>query len=254
MEPLYDPLAQYYDIVHKSVTADIPFFVSLAREAGSPVLEIGCGTGRTLVHLAKAGIEAAGLDNSPAMLERAGRRLEELAPGKPVHLTQGEMTDFDLGRQFGLIIIPLNTWLHLPDTKSRSAALKCFHRHLLPGGRLVIDTPGLESIVDVEHDGALILEELFVMPDTGETLMQFASSRLDPEAQVLDVTWIYDRLRKDGTVHRTVAPMALSYLYPQQYEQLLERNGLALEAFWGNYERSAYTAASERLIVVAVRP
>ncbi|MBN1316806.1 MAG: methyltransferase domain-containing protein [Anaerolineales bacterium] len=254
MPPLYDRMAQYYDLVNAQVDADIPFFISLGRASRGDILEIGCGSGRTLLPLAKAGLKLVGLDNSPAMLDRAREQLARQSLEHDVHLVLGDMTDFDLGKRFGLVIIPFNTWLHLPDDNSRTAALQCMRRHMLPGGQLVIDTPGLESIVDVEHDGALTLEQSLVIPETGETLLQIASTRLDQERQVLNVTWIYDRVGLDGSVHRTVIPMALAYLYPQQIQRLLENNSLVLRAFWGSYDRTPYHAASERLIIVAARP
>jgi SAM-dependent methyltransferase len=252
MSQLYDRMAQYYDLVNVNVRADIPFYISLAEQAHGPILEIGCGSGRTLLPLAKAGFEVVGLDNSQAMLDRAHQQIDSHSL-KNVQLLLADMTGFELEARFGLVIIPFNTWLHLPDNQTRSAALQCIRQHMLPGGKLVIDTPGLESIVEVEHDGALTLEQSIVIPETGETVLQIASTRLDEKRQVLDVTWIYDRVGVYGSVHRTVVPMPLAYLYPQQIQQLLEENGLTLEAFWGNYERVPYQATSERLIIVAAR-
>src|SRR6266446_1367283 len=91
---LYDHVPLYRD------RPDIAFFVDAAREAGSPVLEVGCGTGRVLIPTARAGIEIIGLDASAAMLAVCRSRLrDEPAPVQSlVQLVQADMRSFDLHR------------------------------------------------------------------------------------------------------------------------------------------------------------
>ncbi len=250
---LYDQLAIYYDLVHASVTADIPFYLALAREAGSPVLELGCGSGRTLVPLAAAGVEVVGLDNSAGMLELARARLAQEAPAGRAELVLGEMADFDLGRQFPLVTVPYNTWMHLGHAQ-QPAALRCIGRHLAAGGWLVLDLPAPASIVELEHDQTVVLERTLVLPESGEKVLQFSSTELDEDEQVLHITWLYDRVGHDGLVRRLVAPMALHYLFPHGAELLLQAAGLPLKALWGSYARNPYTGTSDRMILVAGRP
>lgn len=249
--PAYDELAQYYNLVHDGFTADIAFYLALAREAGGPILELGCGTGRTLIPLVEAGFEVIGLDSSEAMLARARERAAAASLEDRATLMRGDMVGFDLGRRLSLVIVPFNTWMHLPDQEAQAAALHCIGRHLVPGGRLVIDLPAPGAIVDSEHDGALTLEGIRADPETGERVLRFASTRVDLESQVLYVTWIYDRVDSSGAVRRVVTPMELRYLYPHQAELLLEGAGLGLQAIWGDYVRSPYSSESERMIIVA---
>ncbi len=60
--------AIFYDSYLMGLPGDVAFYIEQARKAGSPVLELGCGTGRILIPVAEAGIDIVGLDNSPAML------------------------------------------------------------------------------------------------------------------------------------------------------------------------------------------
>ena len=87
----YDELAEYYDLIHTHVKEDIPFYLSLAQETGGPILELGCGSGRTLLPLVKAGYEVVGLDNSRPMLQRAELRLQASGLGNSVRLIEAEM-------------------------------------------------------------------------------------------------------------------------------------------------------------------
>ena len=250
---LYEQLAAYYDLIYQEVTDDIPFYLKLAQESGGRILELGCGSGRVLVPLAAAGIPVTGLDNSPAMLTRARDELQRRDLLGQVRLVKGDIVHLELAEQFALVTVPFNTWMHLESAAQMVAALHAIRRHLLPGGRLLIDVPSPGTIVDAEHDGTLVLEKTFTLED-GATLLQFSSTRLDLEQQHLHVTWLYDRVELDGQVRRTVAPMALRYLFPHEVDLLLQQAGLELLQLWGGYDRRPYTADDKLMLIYAGRP
>jgi ubiquinone/menaquinone biosynthesis C-methylase UbiE len=65
----YEFIAELYDhVVPYRERRDVDFFVAAARESGGPVLEVGCGTGRVLLPIARAGVDIVGLDLSSSML------------------------------------------------------------------------------------------------------------------------------------------------------------------------------------------
>jgi SAM-dependent methyltransferase len=105
--------AVYYDCLATGVEGDVAFYVGEARSAGSPVLELGCGTGRILIPTAEAGVEVVGLDASPDMLAIARNKLERLPAHvhKRVQLREGDMRDFALHSRFLLVTIPYRTFL-----------------------------------------------------------------------------------------------------------------------------------------------
>jgi ubiquinone/menaquinone biosynthesis C-methylase UbiE len=122
---MYDSIARFYDLTHASLTADLPFVLQLAAATNAPMLELGCGSGRLLLPLARAGHTVTGLDVSAGMLDRARARLaqEPTAVQQRVTLHLADMTNFTLPETspFGLIVIPYNTLLHL-DTAQAIAA------------------------------------------------------------------------------------------------------------------------------------
>jgi SAM-dependent methyltransferase len=207
-----------------------------------------------MIPLAKAGFEVIGLDNSEAMLARAREQTSINALEELVHLVRGEITAFDLAMRFPLITVPFNTWLHIPGRQARLSALECISRHLLPGGQLAVDLPAPSTIVDVEHDGAMVLEGVFAGKEEKERLLQFSSTRLDREQQILHVTWIYDLLKANGGLKRATVSMPLHYLFPRQIESSLREVNLKLKTLWGTYDRSPYSAASKNMIVLAEKP
>ena len=106
MASTYDAWADVYDSIYSYVREDIPFYVEAARESEGPVLELGCGTGRVTIPIARAGVDIVGMDSSEAMLDVARRKVAETASGGgAITLIHGDMRDFSLDSSFGLVII-----------------------------------------------------------------------------------------------------------------------------------------------------
>jgi SAM-dependent methyltransferase len=129
----YALVADLYDyVVPYRSRPDVAFFVDAAREAGSPVLEVGCGTGRVLIPTARAGIEIVGLDASAAMLAVCRSHLrDEPAPVQSrVQLVQADMRTFDLHRAFTLVTIPFRPFQHLVTVEDQLSCLGSIRRHL----------------------------------------------------------------------------------------------------------------------------
>src|SRR5271169_6670793 len=92
-------VAEYYDFLPTVAgRADLDFYLAEATKSGGPVLELGCGTGRVLVPIARPGFRVAGLDLSEMMLRRCREKLagESAEVKKRISLHRGDMADFDL--------------------------------------------------------------------------------------------------------------------------------------------------------------
>ena len=150
MKEYTGPEADFYDSCFAGLEGDTQFYVEEAQKAGSPVLELGCGTGRILLPIAKAGITIVGLDRAPAMLAILRQKLTKLSPevqGR-VALVEGDMRDFEREERFPLVIIPYRAFLHLLTAKAQRQALTCIREHLTDDGRLIFNVfdPNLEVI------------------------------------------------------------------------------------------------------------
>lgn len=121
---------------------DLEFYARLAGDAGGPILELGCGTGRLTRPLAAIGYDVVGLDNDPEMLAWSAARVE---------LVEADMRDFDLATRFPLVIVPYNTLQLLPGVDDQQACFRCIDRHLLPGGVVALEVTDFltDATVDV---------------------------------------------------------------------------------------------------------
>src|SRR3970282_1456711 len=99
-------------------TADVAFYVELAREADGPLVELAIGNGRVAIPVAQAtGRPVIGIDSSPAMLEQA--RTRPAAAGVELDLREGDMRELALDEQAALIYCPFRALLHLPTWADR---------------------------------------------------------------------------------------------------------------------------------------
>ncbi len=233
------------------IEGDIEFYLELAQQAPGPTLELGCGTGRVAIPLAQAGIELTGLDLSNPMLAVA----RETAPAgiSNLQFVHGDMTSFDLGRQFGLVYIAFRSFMMLTTREQQRACLECIHRHLTPGGTLAVDLfdPQLDRMVNgFVPESWRDLGEV-VHPRTWNAVRVEATDRTnDVVAQVFEETWRFTEAASDGTVlreHEEVLRMRWTYRYEMRY--LLELCGFEVVAEYSDYKKSPPDYGKEQVWV-----
>jgi SAM-dependent methyltransferase len=179
----------WHDVECGGYEADLPLWEELATERGGPILELGCGTGRVVIHLARAtGELVIGLDRDDELVGAIWDR----AKGVEGDAEFGDVRGFDLHARFELVLAPMQLIQLLPERTDRVCCLSCVADHLEPGGRAAF----------------AIVEELQSLPE-GE-----AAPPIPDVRQVGD--WVYSSLpmppevREDAIVLRrlrqTVAP------------------------------------------------
>lgn len=130
--------AHVYDVFFGAAVSqpELDFYSFFIRQFGEPALELACGTGRITTALARSGLDLHGLDLSPAMLEHARQKAQ--AAGKDIPFYCADMRDFAIGRRFGFIFIPCQSFQHLHTRKDVEGCLAAVRDHLLPGGAFLI--------------------------------------------------------------------------------------------------------------------
>jgi len=245
--PEYDRFAEFYDhIVPYVVRTDVGFFVALARRAGGPVLEVGCGTGRVLIPTARAGVNAVGVDLSAGMLDVCRQKVaaEPVDVQARVELHEDDMRTFDLGMRFPLVTLPFRGFQHLLTVDDQRAALQRLRAHVVDGGQMVLDVfnPSLPLLGDERWLVQPLVEPEFTMPDGRRVVRSFRIIERDYANQVQHVEMSYAITTPDGATERRADRFALRYLFRFEAEHLLEREGFHVEAVYCDYDRSPYGA------------
>jgi len=245
LDDQYAPIAEFYDlVVPYRRRPDVGFFVDAARECSGRVLEVGCGTGRVLIPIAKAGVEISGLDVSGRMLSVCRERLND-EPGdvqSRVELVQADMRSFDLGKTFALATVPFRPFLHLLTVADQLACLSCIWRHLVSDGRLILDlfNPSLDILAAPNAGEEHSPEEEFVMPDGRRVVRWHRVVRSNRFDQVNDYELVYYVTHPDGRVERLVHGFPLRYIFRFEAEHLLTRAGFAVEQLYAGYDKTPY--------------
>jgi SAM-dependent methyltransferase len=122
--------AIWHDVECGAYEADLPLWEELAEEAGGPVLDLGCGTGRVALHLARRGHAVLGLDRDSELIAALAAR----AVGLPVEAEEGDARDFALGAEFGLALAPMQLLQLFAGRGERLACFEAVAKHLRRGG------------------------------------------------------------------------------------------------------------------------
>jgi len=166
------------------------------------------------------------------------------------------MTDFDLGKRFALVTIPFRAFSHLISVEDQLACLHCVHRHLQPGGELILDVfdPRLDLMLD--RSGDVEAEDC---PESalqdGRTVRR-THRRLAwrPTEQTFQVEFNYYIKDASGSVERLQESFPFRYFFRFELDHLLARAGLGVVARYRWYDGSPLTDEPKELVFTARKP
>jgi SAM-dependent methyltransferase len=229
----------------------VHFYVEYARELGGPVLELGVGTGRVALALAREGIETVGVELVPEMLARAREKQAQLPARAREHLTvrRGDVRSVRLRRRFPLVISPFNVFMHLYTQRDLERALATVRAHLAPRGHFVFDVlmPDLHAMV--RNPGRLYRGPRLKDAESGRSYEYFEAFEYDAARQVQMVSMIFQGL--DRLDDLKVIPLSQRQFFPQELEMLLHYNGFRVVEHWGDFARKPLRNDSESQVIVA---
>jgi SAM-dependent methyltransferase len=238
-----------YHAHHSLHAEDLPFWLDLAACQPGPILELGCGTGRVLLALARYGYRVYGLDKDLAMLAFLLRNTPPDLAAQAL-VIQADFTNFHLAQHFGLILLTCNTFSTL-NGDARRAVLECVYRHLRPGGLFAVSMPNPRLLWELPARAEPEVEEVFPYPLDGEPVQ--VSSAWHRTKQHLVVDWHYDYLQSDGHVQRLSARVKHFLVPDETYLREVRQAGFASLSTFGDFDRSAYTNEAASLIILAYK-
>ena len=217
----YDPHAPNYDIWAADMVDDVQWYVSLAREAKEPLVELAVGTGRVAAAVAEAtGKRVIGIDASPAMLERARGRDADL------DLRLGDMRDLELEEPAALIYCPFRSLLHLPTWADRRQVFERVAANLRPGGRFAWNAFAYDHAIAANLDG---------------------HHQEEPVPHML--RYAVGDNRVDITLDSGAA-VSLWWATKNEWLGPVDVAGLEVEALYGGFEREPFTDESREYVWV----
>jgi SAM-dependent methyltransferase len=223
-----EAFAEHYDEWSAEMTADVAFYLALARTADGPLVELAVGNGRVAIPIAQAtGRPVIGIDTSPAMLEQARVRAAEA--GVELDLREGDMRDLALDDPAALVYCPFRALLHLPTWSDRRRTFERVTSSLLPEGRFAWNAFAFDHQIAARLDGKHQDEPV---PHT--VRYSVGDNRIDID---LD----------DG------GKSSLWWATKNEWLGLLDVAGLQLEALYGGFDGESFDDESREYVFVARR-
>ncbi|MDF1501033.1 MAG: class I SAM-dependent methyltransferase [Anaerolineales bacterium] len=243
----YEFVAEFYDhVLPYRDRPDIRFYREQALINGGPVLELGCGTGRVLIPIARSGIQITGVDLSDHMLSVCRQRLQE-EDGQVrsnVELIEGDMRTVEVGARFNLVTSPFRAFQHLLTVEAQIRTIRNAFSHLQPGGHFILDVfnPSLNALTDDNHGEQFGQEPEFVLPDGSRVVRSHRIVERDLIDQISSVELIYNVADPDGHQERLVHAFKMRHLFRFELEHLVARCGFEVEEVYGDFDRKPYGA------------
>ena len=248
----YDDWAEIYDSIYSYVVEDIPFFIEEAINYGGPVLELGCGTGRVTIPIAKAGVNITGLDISKEMLKITENKIQtcQLDESK-INLINADMRSFDLNKMFSQVIIPFRGFLCLLTVEDQISTLVNIKKHLKPKGRLIITSfvPDINYMIR-DEDSLYHYRDVIDPIDNTKNII-WNKNVFDQYNQIINTRIIVDKINDGFEVNnRIYRDFDLRYVYRWEMHHLLELYGFEILELYGDFDRSEYNEFSSEMVWV----
>ena len=247
----WDDYAAFYDWENAQTVQrrDVPFWQRLAAAADGPVLELGCGTGRIAVPVARSGTSVTGIDRSAPMLARARAKRARLRGAARLDLVRGDIRRLPFhSKTFGLVMAPYGILQSLVRERDLVDTFASVARVLAPGGRFGIDlVPDLPEWS--EYRGRRTLAGRMgrnVRVSLVESVRQDRRSKLT----IFDQRYMTARGR-ERREHRF--SLTFRTLPVPQMTRRLERAGFRVDAVLGDYRGGPWDARADVWIILATR-
>lgn len=238
----YEKVAHLYDLFDQK--ANIEFFFHYASRARE-VLDIGAGTGRIALPLAKRGITLVCVEPSPAMRREFQRRLNDQPDLLPrIYLVAGEADSFHIHRSFHMAFLS-GSFDHFLDDEERVLSLANIGRHLYAKGRLVFDV-----FLGLMRDSPL--SPAGIVTAGGKEYRRYVGGKILPGNK--KETQLIFEVHEDGELIQRLEERSLVGLTDRQgIHCVLAEAGFNVRKEWGNYDFTPYKQGDSLLIVEAVK-
>lgn len=260
----FDAWAAIYDRVHPGLPGEAEFYIRQAADLHGTVLELGCGTGRIAIPIARSGTPVVGLDISKTMLQRcdAKWRAESAIPSSDsplLRLVQADMATFELRETFSRIIMPYRSFMHLLRTSEQRKCLDRIAAHLETNGRFILNVwvPSAQyinafSVHRANQEFTLIAN--LQDEDTGEALEHYHTVRCKELTQQMIEEHLFVSKDVQGQeVERKVLPLVRTWIGVREMHNLIAASPLEVVEVLGNFDGSPLQPDSTESIWILKR-
>jgi len=248
----WDDYARFYDWENARTMGrrDVRFWQRLASKTDGPALELGCGTGRVAIPVAKAGARVVGIDRSESMLARARTRLRRSKVRGSLALVRGDVRSLPFGAgDFALVAAPYGILQSLLDDPTLDAALDEARRTLRRDGTLGIDL--VSDLASWSEYGRRVK----LRGPAGRGLAQVTLIESVRQDRARGLT-LFDQefVERRGSISRSHSfSLAFRTVSVEDMTARLERHGFRVSAVLGDYQGGPWDPRADVWLILATR-
>jgi ubiquinone/menaquinone biosynthesis C-methylase UbiE len=244
----YRLAAKFYDLFGSK--NDLGFYKELALQSGNKALELGVGTARVAISLARAGVTVVGIDNSVGMLrvakEKLGKETGDIR--NRVILKRGDMRSFELRQSFPFIYVPASTFDHNITIEDRKRTLNCICRHLEKNGTFAFD---LEQAMPDKPEKSWWIDRKEI--EDGKMIVRSIFTRKDAPKGTLSLDLFYDVYKEGKMLERYHECGEVAMISKDEMIRLLEETGFKVVSVYGDFDKSEYRKGNPKIVLVTKR-
>jgi SAM-dependent methyltransferase len=246
--------ASLYDYEYRRRRADVSFYRELANRRGAAkVLELGAGSGRVTIPLARDGHEVVAVDQSKPMLAKLRTRVAALRPtaAKRIRVVEGDLRDFSVEGKFPLVIAAFNVLEHLYTRGEFAACLARVAAHLAPGGAFAFDVQLPDLAWLIRDPYKRWAKTRFTDPTTGRAMYYSTNHEYDPVGQIALIRLYYEPV--DGKGPTKIVKLSQRKYFPAELEALVAHAGFRVVERFGDFGGRPLEDGSESQVLVCER-
>jgi SAM-dependent methyltransferase len=252
--------AALYDYEYRRRRADVVFYRELAKKRlgdSGRILELGAGSGRVTIPLARAGYEVVAVDSSKPMLDKLRARVAALprSVSKRITVVEGDLRTFTAGGTtkgvpgaFPLVVAVFNVLEHLYTRVELDACLRRALAHLAPGGAFAFDVQMPDMGWLLRDPTKRWAKTRFTDPDTGRAMFYSTNHDYDPVGQIALIRLYYEPV--DGKGPSKIVKLSQRKYFPAELEALVAHAGLRLVDRFGDFSWRPLDGAAESQVLV----
>jgi ubiquinone/menaquinone biosynthesis C-methylase UbiE len=237
---------KFYDLFGEK--DDVDFYLSVAKKYGPKALELGVGTARLAINLAKAGIETWGIDTSQYMLNAADQKIKKLRAKvrNRLHLRKADVIDFQLPEKFNLIYFPSSSFDHIINPDDQQRALENIKLHLTPNGAYIFD---LYLVSNLKQDKGWFIERK--KKDDSKYVLRTGYQATDLEKKIMTLNMWYE-VYKNGRMTERYHEGSKVYIHSAEgIRKLLNETGFRIVKEYGNHNGKPFQKKDNIIVIIS---
>lgn len=242
----YRLAAKYYDLFGSK--KDLNFYKELALQSGDKALELGVGTARVAIPLARDGVTVLGIDNSVHMLRVAREKLAKESEDvrRRVTLKKEDMKDFELNQLFPFIYIPASTFDHNITVEDQKRTLECVYEHLEESGTFAFD---LEQVPPNRPEASWWIDRKKI--EGGKMVVRSIFTRRDMTKRKCSLDLFFDVYKEGRLSEKFHEYGEVAVISKDEIIRLLEETGFKMVCAYSDFDKSRYRKGTSKVVLVA---